>query len=125
MLADWGEGSTVAPGGGGGGGPSSNGGATWLHRFFADKLWSQPGGDFEATSSASINVEGLQAYEWGSTDRMVADVKMWLDNPSSNHGWLLMGQGNATGVKRFDTRENASEANRPALILTFDRVRSK
>jgi len=55
---------------------------------------------------------------------MVADVKMWLDTPSSNHGWLLMGNDNATMVKRFDTRENASAANRPTLILTFDRIPS-
>lgn len=124
VLVDWGEGSTVASGGGGGGGPASNGGATWLHTFFPDKLWSRPGGDFEAASSASIGVEGLRTYEWGSTDQMVADVKMWLDNPSSNHGWLLMGNDNATSVKRFDTRENVSPANRPTLILTFDQIRS-
>jgi hypothetical protein len=123
VLADWGEGSTVASGGGGGGGPASKGGATWLHTFFPDKLWSRPGGDFEAISSASIEVQGIRAYEWGSTDQMVADVKMWLDNPSSNHGWLLMGNDNATSVKRFDTREDASAANRPTLILTFDRIR--
>jgi hypothetical protein len=119
VLADWGEGSTVASGGGGGGGPASKGGATWLHTFFPDKFWSRSGGDFEATSSASIEVEGIRAYEWGSTDQMVADVQMWLDNPSSNHGWLLMGNDNATMVKRFDTRENASEANRPSLTLTL------
>ena len=124
VLADWGEGSTVASGGGGGGGPASIGGATWLHRFFLDKLWSRPGGDFEATASASTDVEGIRAYEWGSTDQMVADVQMWLDNPSSNHGWVLIGNDNATMVKRFDTRENASEANRPRLTLTFDRIRS-
>jgi len=124
VLADWGEGSTVASGGGGGGGPASPGGATWLHTFLPDKFWSRPGGDFEATSSASIEVAGILAYEWGSTDQMVADVQMWLDNPSSNHGWLLMGNDSATSVKRFDTRENASAANRPSLTLTFDRVGS-
>ena len=124
VLGDWGEGTTVASGGGGGGGPASTGGATWLHTFSPDKLWSRPGGDFEATSSASIDVAGINAYEWGSTDQMVADVQMWLNNPSSNHGWLLMGNDNATSVKRFDTRENASEANRPTLTLTFDRSRS-
>lgn len=124
VLADWGEGSTVASGGGGGGGPASQGGATWLHTFFPDKLWSRPGGDFEATSSASIEVAGILAYEWGSTDQMVADVQMWLDNPSSNHGWLLLGNDSATSVKRFDTRENTSAANRPTLILTFDRIPS-
>ena len=124
ILADWGEGGTVASGGGGGGGPASKGGATWLHTFFSDKFWSRPGGDFEATASASIDVEGIRAYEWGSTDPLVADVQKWLDNPSSNHGWLLMGNDKATMVKRFDTRENASEANRPSLTLTFDRIRS-
>jgi hypothetical protein len=123
VLADWGEGSTVASGGGGGGGPAAPGGATWLHRFFSDKLWSHPGGDFEASSSASIDVDGIRAYEWGSTDQMVADVQMWLDNPSTNHGWLLTND-TATMVKRFDTRENASEANRPSLTLTFEPARS-
>ncbi|MGH9872286.1 MAG: DNRLRE domain-containing protein [Pyrinomonadaceae bacterium] len=95
VIADWGEGSTVASGGGGG--PASQAGPTWLHTFFPEKLWSRPGGDFEATSSASIQVEGLRVYEWGSTDQMVADVKMWLDNPSSNYGWLLV-SNNATSV---------------------------
>lgn len=122
VLTDWGEGSTVASGGGGGGGPAAAGGATWLHRFFSDKLWTRPGGDFEASSSASIDVEGIRAYEWGSSDQMVADVQMWLNNPSSNHGWLLMGNDSVTSVKRFDTRENASEGNRPTLTLTFDRT---
>jgi len=124
LHADWGEGSTVASGGGGGGGPATKDGATWLHTFFPDKFWSRPGGDFEAISSASTEVQGLRAYEWGSTDQMVADVRMWLDNPSSNQGWLLMCNDNATSVKRFDTRENSSEANRPKLTLTFDRIRS-
>ena len=124
ILADWGEGGTVASGGGGGGGPASKGGATWLHTFFSDKFWSRPGGEFEATASASIDAEGIRAYEWGSTDPLVADVQRWLDNPSSNHGWLLMGNDKITMVKRFDTRENASEANRPRLTLTFDRIRS-
>lgn len=124
VLADYGEGSTVAPGGGGGGGPASNGGATWLHTFFPGGLWSSSGGDFEATSSAVLQVAGPGAWQWGSTDQMVADVQMWLDNPSSNHGWLLMASDNTAMVKRFDTRENASDANRPRLTLSFKRIRS-
>ncbi len=120
VLADWGEGDADAPGGEGGGAPASEGDATWLHTFFPDTFWSSPGADFEATSSASIEVEDVRAYQWGSTDQMVADVQMWLDDPSSNHGWLLMGDENTTGAKRFDTRENASEADRPRLNVTFD-----
>lgn len=119
VLADWGEGATVAPGGGGGGGPVSPGGATWLHTFSPDQSWSQPGGDMEIAPSASVDVGGLAAYEWGSTDQMVADVKMWLDDPSSDHGWLLVGD-DATAVKRFAARENANEAALPTLTLTFE-----
>src|SRR5439155_18007756 len=66
VLVDWGEGSTVASGGGGGGGPASIGGATWLHTFSPNTLWSHPGGDFEATASASTAVEGVRVYEWRS-----------------------------------------------------------
>lgn len=119
VLADWGEGDADAAGGEGGGAPASAGDATWLHTFFPNTFWSSPGADFEATSSASIEVEDLRAYQWGSTDQMVADVQMWLDDPSSNHGWLLMGDENTTAAKRFDSRENASEADRPRLIVTF------
>jgi hypothetical protein len=121
LLTDWGEGDADASGGEGGGAPASVGDATWLHTFYPDSWWSSPGGDFEAGSSASIEVEGLGAYKWGSTDQMVADVQRWLDDPSSNHGWMLMEEENKTDAKRFDTRENASEADRPRLTVTFIR----
>lgn len=119
VLADWGEGDADAAGGEGGGAPASVGDATWLHTFFPDSFWSSPGGDFEAGSSASIEVEDVRAYQWGSTDQMVADVQMWLDDPSSNQGWMLTEEENKTDAKRFDTRENASEADRPRLTVTF------
>ena len=121
VLADWGEGVADAPGGEGGGAPASAGDATWLHTFFPGSFWSSPGGDFEGALSASIEVKGLGAYQWGSTAQMVADVQMWLDNPSSNHGWMLMEEDNTADAQRFDTRENASEADRPRLTVTFVR----
>ena len=120
VLADWGEGDADAAGGEGGGAPASAGDATWLHTFFRDTFWSSPGGDFEASSSASVEVEDVRAYQWESTDQMVADVQMWLDDPSSNYGWLLMGDEDMTTAKRFDSRENASEADRPSLTITFE-----
>ena len=42
---------------------------------------------------------------------------MWLDNPASNFGWLVLGDETAVATaKRFDTRESASP---PMLTIEF------
>jgi|TARA_Y100001001_G_C7863997_1_gene258763 hypothetical protein len=45
---------------------------------------------------------------------------MWLDNPASNYGWLVLGDDteNRT-LKRFDSSENETEANRPILTIKY------
>ena len=51
---------------------------------------------------------------------MVAYVQSWLGDPANNFGWLL--QGNETEdrtAKRFDTKENPTEGNRPVLSIEF------
>jgi hypothetical protein len=51
---------------------------------------------------------------------MVADVQLWLDQPSSAFGWLLQGEeGEASTVRRFDSRQASALENRPALIVDF------
>jgi len=122
VLANWGEGTSVASGGfggGGGGGPAATGDATWLHRFFSTLTWSTPGGDFTPTPSAQIQVGGIGSYTWGSTAAMVADVESWLEDPSGNYGWILVGEEHGTAsAKRFDTRESAA-ADRPRLVVEY------
>jgi hypothetical protein len=45
---------------------------------------------------------------------MAADIQAWLDNPSSNFGWVLLGkEGAEATAKRFDSRENEAPENRP------------
>ena len=53
LLADWGEGTSIASGQEGMGAPATLNDATWRHRFFDTVFWSTQGGDFSATVSAS------------------------------------------------------------------------
>ena len=116
LLADWGEGTSHAPGEEGDGAPATTNDATWRHRFFDTIFWAMQGGDFSATVSASQVVGPVGQYTWSSA-QMVADVQSWLDNPSSTFGWLVLGDEstNATS-KRFDTRESASP---PVLTIEY------
>jgi hypothetical protein len=116
LLADWGEGTSVAPGEEGDGAPATPNDATWRHRFFDTIFWTTQGGDFSATVSASQLVGAVGQYTWSSA-QMVADVQAWLDNPASNFGWLMLGDETAIATaKRFDTRESASP---PMLTIEF------
>ena len=118
LEADWGEGTSAAPANEGGGIKATSGDATWADRFFDTETWGSPGGDFSPTVSASKSVGGIGDYTWGSTDQMVADVQAWLDNPSTNFGWILIGnEAQTQTAKRFGSKDNA--ANPPALTVTF------
>src|SRR6267142_2682862 len=116
LLADWGEGTSRAPGEEGSGAPATPNDATWRHRFYDTIFWTTQGGDFSATVSASQSVGGLGQYMWSST-QMIADVQSWLDNPATNFGWLVLGdESTSTTAKRFDTRESASP---PVLTIEY------
>jgi hypothetical protein len=116
LLADWGEGTSQAPGEEGDGAPATPNDATWRHRFFDTIFWTTQGGDFSATVSASQSVGPIGQYTWSSS-QMVADVQSWLDNPAINFGWLVLGDETTLATaKRFDTRESASP---PVLAITY------
>ena len=120
LLADWGEGTSIAPGEEGDGAPATPNDATWRHRFFDTIFWTNEGGDFSATVSASQSISVVGPYTWSSA-QMVADVQSWLDNPAGNFGWLVLGDEKPTLTsKRFDTRESASP---PVLTIEFIRPR--
>jgi hypothetical protein len=116
MLADWGEGTSVAPGEEGTGAPATTNDATWRHRFFDTIFWTTEGGDFSGTVSASQSVGPVGVYMWSSS-QMRADVQSWLDDPASNFGWLVLGdESEILTAKRFDTRESASP---PVLTIQY------
>ncbi len=116
LLADWGEGTSMASGEEGDGAPATPNDATWRHRFFDTIFWTNEGGDFSLTVSATQSVGPLGSYMWSSS-QMVAEVQSWLDDPANNFGWLVLGD-ESTNItsKRFDTRESASP---PVLTIEY------
>jgi hypothetical protein len=120
-LNDWGEGTSNSGSlGGGAGSPSTANDATWKHTFYDTGLWNNLGGDFDPAVSASQIVDALGAYTFGSAPAMVADAQAWLNDPAQNFGWLLTGNEAALGTaQRFDSRENTTAANPPALTVSY------
>ncbi len=92
---------------------------TWIHRYFDHTLWATPGGDFVAGNSANIVVGDEGVYSWGSTAGMVADAQLWLDQPSTNFGWIIIGdEAENKTAKRFDSREITGDTQ-PQLTVNY------
>jgi hypothetical protein len=122
LTSDWGEGASntgeISPGGMGA--PSEPGDATWIHTFFPETFWSNPGGDHVVDSSAETVVGGAGTYVWGPTDAMVDDVTDWLNDPAENYGWVLIGHGISGEAKRYASRENITVPHRPLLLVEYE-----
>ncbi|MBI5364039.1 MAG: DNRLRE domain-containing protein [Planctomycetes bacterium] len=119
VLASWGEGASNATGQEGTGTTAQAGDATWTMRFFPGTPWTTPGGDFAATPSAIHTVDFGPNDTWSSL-ATASDVQAWLNAPSSNFGWILIGpEGAGASAKRFDSRTNPTVANRPQLVIDF------
>jgi len=120
-LSEWGEGASAAAGGGGA--PAASGDATWVHTFYDTRFWEKAGGDFDSVAVTEVVVDSPGFYAWSSpapSEGPAADVQKWLDEPSANHGWVILGdESSPTTVKRFDTRENPDPAFRPSLSVEF------
>jgi hypothetical protein len=122
VLSDWGE---AGSSGNGSGAAAQTGDATWSQRFYPNTDWSASGGDFEPSSSASqmvaYNSINLERDEW-SSPQMVLDLLSWLANPSTNYGWILIGDETINGsAKGFASREMAPPFDyaRPKLTITY------
>ncbi len=119
VTTAWGEGSNSCGARGGGQGEAAvTGAATWNSATHNQTTWSTPGGggDYSTTVSSSTLVDST-APVWPSTQEMIDDVQGWLDDPLSNHGWILMdAESSPTTARRFDSREGTA---RPALVVNF------
>jgi hypothetical protein len=139
----WGQPTNVANStnfsGTGHGGNPQTGDATWNYAFYKTTAWSTAGGNYssglvdQADELVGTDIESntLPLYSWSSS-AMVADVQNWLDNPSSNFGWLLKNSDETTatdfrafwsaqGVQAFLTANEAIPANvgAPELVVTY------
>ena len=121
LTSDWGAALSDATGQEGRGAAALAGDATWTNNFSGTSTWSAAGGDFIGGASASQSIGAVGDYDWNSTATTVADVQGWLDNPSQNFGWVLIGdEGVAGSAKRFNSGDNA--ANQPMLTIDYTPV---
>jgi FtsP/CotA-like multicopper oxidase with cupredoxin domain len=116
LTASWGEGTSNSNADPGKGAAATTNDATWQHRFYSGTPWGSPGGDFDATASASTIVGNSATYNWTST-QMIVDVQQWVSNPAVNFGWII--RGNETTkqtARRFHSRTGAVS---PVLQITY------
>ena len=108
-VQDWGEGASC--GNGGKGAVAKTGDATWIHTFYDTATWESPGGDRARPASARITVDMLGSYTW-SSNRMIKDVQLWVEQPELNFGWLLIGdESTPRSVVAFASRESTTCGN--------------
>lgn len=123
LQQSWSEGPANA-GSQGAGAPAVPGDVTWTHRNHGSLPWLAAGGDFVATASAQLLVGAAnQDYAWGSTPAMVADVQGWVDQPATNHGWVLVGdETTQQSAKQLVSRADGTTINvsAPRLELEID-----
>lgn len=119
---NWGEGPSDADGQEGIGADALTGDATWVYTFFDTMSWDTLGGDFVAQPSATTNVGfDTGVFTWESA-QMTVDVQNWLDNPTLNFGWFLIGDESdpfTATAKRYDSRSLAASSNPPTLKVTY------
>lgn len=123
VLADWGAAGSIATSPGQGI-TAAAGDATWASRFAGSaSLWTAAGGDYAPTASATTAVGMLAAgtptpYTWLSTQQLVTDIQSWIDDPSSNVGWILIGDEGVPGTARqFASSENSNAIYLPTLTF--------
>ncbi len=112
-------------GGTGQGIPAMTGDVTWDTRFFNESPalpWSSPGGDFSGVVSASLPVTGPLNTSWDwSSPTMVNDVQGWLNDPSTDFGWILVNadEVDPTDFRAFYSRNALTPSNQPLLTITY------
>ena len=122
VSADWGEGTSNA---GifrdGSGAASKTNDATWIHRFFSSTRWTNAGGDFDPNtdSSAAAGSAGTDVV-FTATTAMIARVQSWVDQPSTNFGWIVIGNETASrSMKQLASREAMNTSERPTLAIDY------
>lgn len=94
-------------------------GPTWGKRSAQLGEWRAPGGTLAAAPSGSVVMDGPARYAIDAAS-LTADVQRWIRDPSSNHGWALVGdETRAPTVKRIASSRHEDEASRPRLVVSY------
>ena len=119
LLQSWGEGESAASGGGGS--PPETDDATWTSRFHPVMPWTNAGGDFVPTPSATMDISAApMAINWTGPG-IIADVESWIDDPATNHGFIVIGnEASPQTARKFYSHESTFVAGRPMLSVTYE-----
>lgn len=121
VSAPWAEGTANAGTPGGQGTFPGSGDPTWSLRAFPATAWSNLGGDYDASASASFALDGEARYLVPASVGMLADLEAWRADAASNHGWMLLSNETQTPptAKRLESAEAADPATRPLLVIDY------
>ena len=126
LTRAWGEGTANAPGVEGRGAAASAGDATWDDAFHNSVAWTNSGGDFEGTASATApfgagNIPETMTFT--TSAGLVADVQGWVRQPATNFGWILLGDENTVQNARRLASRDCSQVTcpdqAPKLIVDY------
>ena len=119
LLKTWGEGTSS---GSGQGAPATSGDATWNQNIYSSSAWTNPGGDFGATSASTTFGLSPGSITFASSTGLVRDVQGWLDTPGTNFGWLLKAANDGiVSAHQLGSGESALSA-RPNITINFTAV---
>jgi len=98
---------------------------SWNSRLGAGTPWQVPGatGSADSVSTPSsfvaVGSANFTDYTFSSMAGLVADVQGWINNPSSNFGWLLISEDEVTPqtARRFGAREDP--VHPPVLTISY------
>lgn len=118
LSTNWSEGpSNAGSTRDGTGTASKTGDVTWIHTTLPGARWNKEGGDFAAAIDGTATVATVGTVTWPTSDAMVARVQSWVDQPSTNFGWILIAnEAQVTTAKHFDSRETSRA---PQLTIEF------
>lgn len=123
LSQNWGEGTSDANANPLSGAQATSNDATWMDTFNGSGTWNSPGGDYHSESSTSQSINTNGRYAFPSSDALVADVQGWLDDPSTNYGWAIVGDETVSSTtKLISTREATVSRNRPSLSITYSMI---
>lgn len=123
----WGEAGSNPIGPEGQGTLAQTGDATWLYTFFDTDTWGSAGGDYEplVSATAAFGAASPETLVFTSTPELVSDVKGWITDPATNHGWIVRGDEiRSQNARRVASRECPADPNcfEDAPVLTIDYV---
>ena len=95
--------------------------ATW-NEYASGQSWQVAGADDSLDRGSTVlgSISGAKGLATISLNAAgVAMVQAWVDNPSSNHGFIILNYINAKNGLDFSSRENGTASKHPKLTVTY------